>query len=131
MYGKEKKDQPKYKLLEPLKDIKPKLVRNQSIQSAAEWLKSRGLLKDVPKRDHLREQLVFRRGFSNVSVPIGYNQTVKFVGVGDGAVGKTCFWIRLATGQFPTEYVPSVFDQHEDLVVFGDVSLKLGYWVRI
>jgi hypothetical protein len=131
MYGKEKQDQPKYKVLEPALDIKTKLVRTHEIQAAADWLKSHGLLKDNPQRDHLRDQLLLRRGFQNAPVAIGSIQTVKFVGVGDGAVGKTCFWIRLATGQFPGEYIPTVFDNYSDTVVFGDTLLSLGYWVRI
>lgn len=35
----------------------------------------------------------------------------KIVLVGDGAVGKSSLAIRLRTGAFPVDYVPTVFDE--------------------
>lgn len=53
---------------------------------------------------------------------------IKLVVVGDGAVGKTCLLITFATGHFPEEYVPTVFENYCAKMVINEKPVFLHLW---
>ncbi|KAL4497938.1 hypothetical protein ABPG72_014795 [Tetrahymena utriculariae] len=53
---------------------------------------------------------------------------IKCVIVGDGSVGKTCILLSYTNDQFPTDYVPTIFDNYSATVKVGDEMINLGLW---
>ncbi|XP_018344319.1 PREDICTED: ras-like GTP-binding protein RhoL [Trachymyrmex septentrionalis] len=53
---------------------------------------------------------------------------IKITTVGDGMVGKTCMLITYTKKEFPTEYVPTVFDNYVDSICVGGQQFEMTLW---
>eukprot|EP01118_Nematostelium_gracile_P011642 TRINITY_DN4163_c0_g1_i1.p1 TRINITY_DN4163_c0_g1~~TRINITY_DN4163_c0_g1_i1.p1 ORF type:complete len:258 (-),score=89.86 TRINITY_DN4163_c0_g1_i1:432-1205(-) len=64
----------------------------------------------------------------NEDVDMSGAKRVKLVVVGDGAVGKTSLLISYATGEFPTEYLPTVFENYTAQMKRENELILLHLW---
>lgn len=58
----------------------------------------------------------------------GKLRPIKITAVGDGMVGKTCLLITYTTKLFPTEYVPTVFDNYADNITVDGQDFNMILW---
>jgi len=64
----------------------------------------------------------------SADIDIACATRVKLVVVGDGAVGKTSLLISYAKNNFPTEYVPTVFENYTARKKRNDDTILLHLW---
>jgi len=65
---------------------------------------------------------------SNETYGLFLTSDIKCVVIGDGAVGKTCLLVCYVQGSFPTNHVPTVFDNWAQNIVFEGQSVNLLLW---
>jgi len=80
--------------------------------------------------EHLQKikEHINSKSSSKGEVDVSSSKRVKLVVVGDGAVGKTSLLIRFATGEFPTEYLPTVFENYTAQLKRETETILLHLW---
>ena len=53
---------------------------------------------------------------------------VKIVVIGDGGIGKTSLLVTYSTDRFPTQHVPTVFDNYEDDITVDGQVIRMELW---
>lgn len=64
----------------------------------------------------------------NLSSDDTKSKPLKITAVGDGMVGKTCMLITYSYHEFPTEYIPTVFDNFPDVITVDSTSYDVTLW---
>jgi len=102
-----------------------------------EWVGDAVILDHLKKiKEHVNQAQRTKKGLAESSVTSisGTNEDttnakrVKVVVVGDGAVGKTSLLISYATGEFPKDYVPTVFENYTAKMKRDDEPILLHLW---
>ena len=56
------------------------------------------------------------------------NKPVKIVAIGDGTVGKTSMLVSYSKGEFPDDYVPTVFENYRTQIATNQGEITLDIW---
>jgi len=103
----------------------PKYISDREVKQHAETLRARvGALSSESKQTNATGAKTDDEG----DIDIAGATRVKLVVVGDGAVGKTSLLISYATNNFPTDYVPTVFENYTARKKRNDETILLHLW---
>lgn len=104
----------------------PKYIADREVKQIAENLRSRvGALSGDSKQANPSGT---KTDGEEGDIDIAGATRVKLVVVGDGAVGKTSLLISYATNNFPTDYVPTVFENYTARKKRNDETILLHLW---
>ena len=56
------------------------------------------------------------------------SRDIKLISVGDGGCGKTSLLFRFTRDEFPTEYIPTVFETYLQEMNVDDLPINLALW---
>ncbi|CAK78018.1 unnamed protein product (macronuclear) [Paramecium tetraurelia] len=79
------------------------------------------------ERVKLTQDRQFRLGYEKIYLS-NSAISIKLVIVGDGSVGKTCILIRYTEDKFPTDYVPTIFENYCAQVLYENKMVNLNLW---
>jgi len=102
----------------------PKYIGDREVKQYAEGLRTRvsALASDAKQANPTGTK------DEEGDIDIAGATRVKLVVVGDGAVGKTSLLISYATNNFPTDYVPTVFENYTARKKRNDETILLHLW---
>jgi len=104
----------------------PKYINDKDVKQNVEGIRKRiAELSNDPKSGNDPSS---KPGEEEGEIDIAGATRVKLVVVGDGAVGKTSLLISYATNNFPTDYVPTVFENYTARKKHHGDTILLHLW---
>eukprot|EP01090_Pellita_catalonica_P012948 TRINITY_DN295_c0_g1_i1.p1 TRINITY_DN295_c0_g1~~TRINITY_DN295_c0_g1_i1.p1 ORF type:complete len:259 (+),score=47.44 TRINITY_DN295_c0_g1_i1:100-876(+) len=85
-------------------------------------------LEDEEIRQHVLDIQEKIESGGGEEIDVQAAKRIKLVVVGDGAVGKTSLLISYATKKFPTDYVPTVFENYTAQIRINNETILLHLW---
>jgi small GTP-binding protein len=106
----------------------PKYIGDREVKQAVETIRKRVNEIESQSKQNNTSNSAAKSEEDAGDLDIAGATRVKLVVVGDGAVGKTSLLISYATNNFPTDYVPTVFENYTARKKRGDETILLHLW---